>query len=78
MFWFRRTYGLTPNDPRLLDLTTEEIEADFWAHHFYENPATESGEDEDWDTDQVLGMMESDEWGEWEDMLNERVSKDQS
>ena len=50
-------------------MTPEAIEEDFWAHHYFDNPVTESGEDEEFDTDKVLEMMES---GEWEDLIDDR------
>lgn len=37
-FEFRRRYGLTPRDPRYLELTDDEIEVDYWAHMHAENP----------------------------------------
>lgn len=61
-FWFRRKYGLTPNDPLFLGLTPREIEAEYWAHHFFENPATESDEDSDFDTEALVAAMERDDW----------------
>lgn len=66
LFWFRRKYSLLPNDPRLLALTPEEIEADFWSHHYYDNPASDSAEDDEWDTESIIAAMENDE--EWEDL----------
>ena len=36
--WFRQKYNLPPTDPRFLNATDEEIEADFWAHYYQENP----------------------------------------
>lgn len=46
----------------------DDIEADYWAHHFAENPATDSGEDEEYDTDKLIDAMET---GEWEELINE-------
>ena len=63
-FWFRRKYNLPPTDPRYLDMTPEGIEEEFWAHHYFDNPATESDEDTDFDADAVVAAMESDEWEE--------------
>ena len=40
-FWFRRKYNLSPNDPRFLDCSLEQMMADFWAHHYTENPHSE-------------------------------------
>lgn len=46
----------------------DDIEADYWAHHFADNPATDSGEDETYDTDAIVDAMNS---GEWEEIINE-------
>jgi hypothetical protein len=43
-------------------LTPQEIEAEYWAHHFFENPATESDEDSDFDTEALVAAMERDDW----------------
>lgn len=57
-FQFRRRYSLTENDPRFLDLTTEEMLADIWAHKFFEDPkALEEVEDEDFDPDDVARQL---------------------
>lgn len=37
-FWFRRKYSLPPTDPRFLDVSLEEMLADFFAHRFADNP----------------------------------------
>jgi hypothetical protein len=68
-FWFRRQYNLPPNDPRYLAITPEEIEEDYWAHHYFENPTTESGEDEDFDTESILAAMENED--AWEELIND-------
>lgn len=60
-FWFRRRYNLPPNDPRVLALTLEEIQTEFWAHHYFENPAKEEALDEDFDL-QALSSADDDEW----------------
>lgn len=67
-FWFRQKYSLPPNDPRYLSMLPEEIEADYWAHHFSENPATDSSEDESYNTDDLVDAMNN---GEWESVINE-------
>jgi len=46
----------------------DDIEADYWAHHFAANPVTDSGEDEEFDTDKLVQAIED---GEWEDIINE-------
>lgn len=57
-FQFRRRYSLTENDPRFLDLTTEEMLTDIWAHKFHEDPkALEEVEDEDFDPDEVASQI---------------------
>jgi hypothetical protein len=74
-FWFRRKYNLAPTDPRFLDATLEQIEADFWAHEYANKPPGEEFEDEDFDLDEVMKQMEEpgpipgapndpDDWGE--------------
>ena len=65
-FWFRRKYNLTPKDPRYLEMTAAEIEADYWAHHFYEKPASEAGEDEDYDN---LSIPSIEDQSQWEDIV---------
>ena len=73
VFWFRRKYSLPPGHPLLLRLTPQEIEADYWAHHYYDNPAAESAEDDDWDADELLRSIEDgslDLSSEWEDVIN--------
>lgn len=70
LFRFRKRYNLPPNDPRLLALTMEDIEADFWAHHYHDNPAAESAEDDEWDTEAILASMENDD--EWDEVINDK------
>ena len=60
---------MPPNDPRYLALTLEEIESDYWAHHYYNNPKADSFETEEWDTDALMDAMEN---GEWDEIINER------
>ena len=72
-FWFRRKYNLSPRDPRFLELTPEEVEAEFWAYHYAESTAKEEFEDDDFDQDAILAGLENGD--EWEDVINER-SKD--
>ena len=72
MFWFRRKYNLPPGHPLLLRLTLQEIETEYWAHHYYDNPSAESAEDDDWDADELLRAIEDgslDLDGEWEDVI---------
>lgn len=52
-FAFRRRYNLPPTDPRFLNATREEIETDFWAHRYFENPPTEEVVDDDFDQEAI-------------------------
>ena len=63
LFWFRRRYSLTPNDPRVLDLTMEEIETDFWAHRYFDDPPKDEVVDDDFDLE-ALRNADPDEWEE--------------
>jgi hypothetical protein len=58
-FWFRRKYNLPPNDPRFLALTPEDIEAEYWAHRYYDNPTSESYDDPDFDPDEIEAELEA-------------------
>lgn len=49
-------------------MTIDDIMAEYYAHHYADNPATESGEDDEWDTEAILEAMEN---GEWETMIQE-------
>ena len=48
-------------------MTPDEIEAEYWAYHYADNPATESGTDEDFDTDEILQAIDA---GDWEELIN--------
>lgn len=48
-FWFRRKYNLPPNDPRYLELTADQIMAEYWAHQYAEKGIQDEVEDEDFD-----------------------------
>lgn len=65
-FWFRHKYRLPPTDERYLNMTVEGMLADFWAHHFFDNPkaAEQEVEDEDFDMEAELQRMAQnpDEW----------------
>ena len=50
-FWFRRKYNLPPNDPRYLELTSEQIMAEYWAHQYAEKGIQDEVEDDDFDMD---------------------------
>ena len=62
LYWFRDRYKMPPNDPRYLALTGEEIEADYWAWHYFNNPKADSFESDEWDSDALLEAMASDDW----------------
>lgn len=51
-------------------MTPEEVEAEFWAHHYFENAGKgEEYEDEDFDLDEIIeGLAEG---GEWEDVISD-------
>ncbi len=57
-FWFRRKFNLAPTDPRFLNATLEQMETEFWAHHYHENPPGEELEDDDFDKDAIIRSME--------------------
>ena len=63
-FWFRRKYSLPPTDPRFLDLTTEDIESEYWAHYYHENAGKEEVEDDDFDLEAEIARMNDDDWEE--------------
>ncbi len=58
-FWYRKKYNLPPNDPRYLDLTAEEIQAEYWAHQYAENGVHDEVEDEDFDLEAELARNEA-------------------
>jgi hypothetical protein len=67
-FWYRRQYNLAPTDLRYLDATVEQIETDYWAHYYADNPAKEEAEDDDFnleaelaDADQVA-LSDPNDW----------------
>jgi hypothetical protein len=37
-YWFRKKYNLTPNDPRFLEMTLDEIKEEFFLDRLSENP----------------------------------------
>jgi hypothetical protein len=58
-FWIRRKYRLLPNDPRFLELTEEDVEAEYLAHQYAEkNGVPDEIEDENFD--EHLAELESD------------------
>lgn len=59
-FQFRRRYNLPPNDPRYLELTTEEMLVDLLAHRFAEDPNTpDEVEDEGFDIDAMIAQVDA-------------------
>lgn len=67
-FWFRKKYSLPATDPRFLEMTVEDMLADYWAHHYYDNPkAQETVEDEDFDLNDQLRQL-GDDPDDWEDV----------
>lgn len=58
-FWFRRKYNLPPNDPRFLDLTLEQIETEYWAWHYFEQPPGEEFDDDEFDEDDITAQIEA-------------------
>lgn len=65
-FWLRRKYNLLPTDPRFLALTKVEIETEYWAHYYADNPGKEHDEDPDFDADAIEAAMEDDD--AWEEL----------
>ena len=52
-------------------MTPEEVEAEFWAHHYFDNASSgEEFEDDDFDLDAILGELEGGD--EWEDVIDDR------
>ena len=53
-------------------LTVEEIETEYWAHHYLETPSKEEVEDEDFDLEAELANLERGaEGGEWETLISD-------
>ena len=49
-------------------MTPEEIETEYWLHHYFDNPPSEGGTDEDFDEEAILAAMEDE--GAWEELIN--------
>lgn len=58
-FWYRRKYNLPPNDPRYLEMTTEQIAAEYWAYQYAEKGIQDEVEDEDFDMAAELARIEA-------------------
>lgn len=48
-FWLRRKYNLLPTDPRWLEMSPEDVEAEYLAHQYAEHGVPNEIEDEDFD-----------------------------
>lgn len=57
-FWFRKKFNLAPTDQRFLDATIEQIETEYWAHHYDANPKQDEVEDEDFDLEEEIRKMD--------------------
>lgn len=72
-FWFRRKFNLAPTDPRYLDATLDQIEAEFWAHEYANKPPGEEIEDDEFDMDEAMKWAEQpdqpDDPGDWGEPL---------
>lgn len=70
-FWFRRKYNLPPNDPRFLELTPEDVEAEYWAHYYAENSGKgEEYEDDDLDVAAIMESLAAGSADDWEEVIN--------
>lgn len=49
--------------------TIEEMETDYWAHHYYDNPKGDEVEDEEFDKDELLRAMEENP-DDWETLIS--------
>ena len=71
--WYRRRYNLPPNHPLYLDLSSQEIAAEYWAHHFDDllrsGKSIETIEDDDFDLDDVVASMSSED--DWETIIDD-------
>lgn len=56
-FWFRRKYSLAPTDPRFLAMTIDDIQTEWWAHQFADNPNLDIVEDDEFDADAELARI---------------------
>lgn len=58
-FWFRRHYKLPPLDDRYLAMTPEDIETEFWAHRFVENPNEQEVVDEEFSLEDEIAAADA-------------------
>lgn len=70
-FWYRKKYNLSPLDPVFLSMTPEDIETEYWAHHYYESGDKEEFEDDDFDLDEYVQKIENGEDDDWETLIDE-------
>jgi hypothetical protein len=75
-FWYRQKYNLPPNSPLFLEITPEEIEAEWWAYHYEENKSGIEFDDDDENAHvDYLAQAERD-WEEYEKkMAAEKAAK---
>ena len=55
-------------------MTTEEVEAEYWRHYYYDLKASGKGEeieDEDLDIDALVQALEDGDESDWEQMIND-------
>ena len=68
--WYRRKFNLTHRDPRFLELTPEDIEAEYYAHQMADKPSgVEEFSDDDFNVDDLDAAMA--DGGDWEDVIRE-------
>lgn len=54
-------------DPRYLDVTEEEMMADYYAHLYFDDPkAAEEDEDDDFNVDDVANQINANDPEDWE------------
>ena len=65
---------MSPLDPRFLELTPEDVEAEFWAYHYADKPPGEEFEDDDFDVKAIMDDLNNSEIDddEWEELINDR------
>ena len=62
-FWVRRKLSLAPNDPLYLGLTDADIETEYWAHRYYEDPKLAlATRDDNFDADEIEQEVLSGDW----------------
>jgi hypothetical protein len=68
-FWYRKKYSLPATDQRFLDVTTEEMLADYYAHLFHDDPKSlEDVEDDDFNPDEVAELIGANNPDDWEEV----------